>query len=110
MDRSMGNPDARQNRHLHMRCQQRGVSRGDLEALLDAADHLVPVGRGCMAMTLSRHAAAALQADGVAVAVLDRARRRAVVIDDDGAPVTVLVPSRRHGRRYRNGRTGPSWA
>jgi hypothetical protein len=110
MNQSMGNSATRQNRHLRTRCQQRGVTTQELHALLDAADHLVPVGRSCVAMTLSRHAAVALQAEGIPTACLERARRRAVVVDGDGTPITVLIPNGRHGRRYRHGQTGRSGA
>ena len=110
MNQGMDDPAPRQNRHLSTRCGQRGVTKRELHTLLDAADHLVPVGRSCVAMTLSRRAAEALQAEGIAAAGLERARRRTVIIDGDGTPITVLVPTRRHGRRYRRGQTGRSWA
>lgn len=109
MDQYADRTASLENHHLRTRCQQRGVPRRDLQALLDGADHLVPVGRNCVAMTLSRHGAAALQAEGTAVADLDRVRRRAVVVDGDGTPITLLIPSRRRGRPYRHGRIGRSW-
>ena len=90
-------------RHLRKRCQQRGVRKRELETLLDVADHLVPVGAGRMSVTLSRKAVVAQRAEGIAVADLERAAKRAVVIDPDGTPITVLVPSGRRGRCYRRG-------
>jgi hypothetical protein len=88
-------------RHLRKRCQQRGIRKLDFQALLDWADRVVAVGGGRVAITLTRRAAAALRAEGVAAGVLDRARRRAVIIDEDGDAVTVVVPSGRRGRHYR---------
>ncbi len=96
----------RENHHLRERCQQRGVLKHELHMLLDTADRLVPVGGGCVSMTLSRSTVAALRAEGVAAADLERARRRAVVIDVDGDPITVVIPSGRHGRCYRRGVAG----
>jgi hypothetical protein len=102
------------NHHLRTRCQQRGVIQRELQALLDAADRLVPVGSSCVSMTVSRSAIAALRAEGraegTAVAYLDRVGKRAAVTDVDGVPITVLIPSRRKGRRYRHGRIGRTWA
>ena len=110
MDQSVDNLIPNQSRHLRTRCQQRGVTNKELHAFLDAADRLVPVGRSCLALTLSRHATAAFQAEGIVVAGLERAQRRAVVIDGDGRPITIMVLTHRCGRRYRHGRTGRSWA
>jgi hypothetical protein len=110
MDRSVDKTVSWENTHLRTRCQQRGILKRDLQTLLDAADHFVPVGRGCLAITLSRRAAIALRSEGIAGADLDRAQRRAMVIDGDGSPITLLIPSGRQGRRYRHGRTGRSWA
>jgi hypothetical protein len=59
----------RENHHLRERCQQRGVLKRGLQMLLDTADRLVPVGRGCVSMTLSRSTIAALLAEGVAAAI-----------------------------------------
>jgi hypothetical protein len=88
-------------RHLHKRCQQRGVRKVDLQALLDWADQVVAVGGGRVAMTLTRGAAAALRAQGIAVSLVERARKRAVVMNADGDTITVVVPSGRRGRHYR---------
>jgi hypothetical protein len=88
-------------RHLRKRCQQRGVRKVDLEALLDGGDRVVAVGGGRVAITITRKRAAALRAEGLAAGVLDRARRRAVIVDEDGDAVTVVVPSGRRGRHYR---------
>ena len=102
------------NHHLRTRCQQWGVIQRELQALLDAADRLVPVGSSCVSVTVSRSAIAALRAEGraegTAVAYLDRVGKRAAVIGVDGVPITVLTPSRRKGRRYRHGRIGCTWA
>ena len=91
-------------RHLHNRCQQRGVRNLELQALLELADRVVSVGAGRMSMTLSRNALAALRMDGITGVDLDRVARRAVVCSEDGTPITVLIPSGRSGRRYRRGR------
>jgi hypothetical protein len=73
----------------------------DLELLFDEGDRDVPVGDGRVSITLTRRAAAALRAEGIAAAVLDRARRRAIIIDQNGNAITIVIPSRRRGRRYR---------
>jgi hypothetical protein len=96
-------PNLRGDFHLRLRCQQRGVPKRDLYMLLDAADRLVPVGGGRVSLTLSRVEAAALRAEGLAVADLERARRRALVVDADGHPITVITSFGRYGRRYRHG-------
>jgi hypothetical protein len=90
-------------RHLHKRCQQRGVRKVDLQALLDWADRVVAVGGGRVAITLTRRAAAALRAQGIAPSLVERARKRAVVMNADGDTITVVVPSGRRGRHYRRG-------
>jgi uncharacterized protein len=79
------------------------VRKHDLETLLDGADRVVAVGAGRISITLTRRAVAALRAEGVAVGVLERARRRAVVIDENGETITVVIPSGRRGRHYRRG-------
>ena len=71
--------------------------------ILDAADRLVPLGGGRASVTLSHAAVTGLRAEGVVIADLERARRRAVVIDADGYPITVVIPFGRRGRSYRRG-------
>lgn len=99
----------RRTRHSQVRCRQRGVSEQELCILLDHCDHLVSVGRGCTAMTMSHRVASELHAEGAPGAYVERARRRAAIIAPDGALMTVLVAVGRRGRRYRRGRTGRSW-
>jgi len=88
-------------RHLQKRCQPRGVRKVDLQALLDWADRVVAVGGGRVAITLTRRAAAALRAQGIAASLVERARKRAVVMNANGDTITVVVPSGRRGRHYR---------
>jgi hypothetical protein len=113
MHQSLDETPSCQNRHLRTRCQQRGVLARELQVLLEEADCLAAVGGSCVSMTLTRSAVATLRAEGraegTAVAYLDRVGKRAVVIGGDGTAITVLIPSRRKGRRYRHGRTGRSW-
>src|SRR5947209_16383255 len=101
--RDMERANGRTFRHLHKRCQQRGVRKVDLQALLDWADRVVAVGGGRVAMTLTRRRAAALRAQGFAAGLVERMRKRAVVIDENGDAMTVVVPSGRRGRHYRRG-------
>ena len=91
----------RMNRHVRERCQQRGVRKHDLDLLFEEGDRDAPVGDGRVSITLTRKAAAALRAEGIASAVLDRTRRRAIIIDQNGNAITIVVPSHRRGRCYR---------
>jgi hypothetical protein len=88
-------------RHLRRRCQQRGVRKIDLQALIDLADRVVPVGGGRVAITLTPRAAAMLRTEGVAASLLDRVSRLAAVVGENGDLITVVVPSGRRGRHYR---------
>ena len=89
--------------HLRDRCRQRGVAIRELLTLFEEADRLVPVGGGCVSLTVSRRAAASLLAEGIDIAVVERVCRRAIVAAPNGAPMTILVPQGRRGRRYRRG-------
>ncbi len=88
-------------RHLRKRCQQRGVSKIELRALLDWADRVVPVGGGRWAITLTPWAANLLLAQEIAPGLIERARKRALVINADGDVITVVIPTGRRGRHYR---------
>ena len=95
--------------HGRARARHRGTTPRMVATLAALADQAVPVGRGCVSVTLSRGAAEEAQAEGCPPALLDRLRRRAMVIADNGDLVTLLIPHRRRGRRYRRaaGRTRP---
>jgi hypothetical protein len=88
--------------HARTRCQQRGVTRPALALFLDEADHVVPVGSGCVVLTMSRGKRQFLQQRGVGASELDRAVRRAVVVGADGVVISVLNPDGPSGRRYRH--------
>ena len=88
--------------HARTRCQQRGILRPALELLTDEADHLVPGGSGCMALTLSRAQRRLLRRRGIGASEIDRAARRAIVVGADGGIITVLYPNGSRGRRYRH--------
>jgi hypothetical protein len=94
------------DRHLLTRCQQRGIPKRHLETLLKTADRIVPVGRGCASLTLTRSGVDAMRAEGVDCSSLDQIARRAIIIDAVGTPITILIPSGKHRRRYRRGLAG----
>ncbi|MCG7354509.1 hypothetical protein ACX4M5_10640 [Roseomonas mucosa] len=87
--------------HGRARARHRGTTQSMMAALAALADLDVPVGGGCVSVTLSRTAAEEAQAEGCPPALLDRLRRRAMVVADNGDLVTLLIPHRRRGRRYR---------
>lgn len=71
-------------------------------AAFDAlADCEVPVGAGCVSVTLTKAAAEEARADGYPPALIDHLRRRAMVVAGNGDLVTLLFPHGRRGRRYR---------
>ncbi len=88
--------------HARTRCQQRGITRPALELLMDEADHFVPVGSGCVALTLSRAKRRTLRQRGIGATDIDRAARQAIVVGADGGVITVLYPDGSRGRRYRH--------
>jgi hypothetical protein len=87
--------------HGRTRARQRGMTLRMMAAMAALADHAVPVGGGCVSLTLSRAAAEEARAEGFAPALLDHLRRRAMVVADNGELVTLLIPDRQRGRRYR---------
>ncbi len=93
--------------HGRVRARHRGTTHNMMATLAALADHGVPVGGGCISVTLSRAAAEEALAEGYPPALLDRLCRRAMVVADNGDLVTLLIPHRRRGRRYRraDGRT-----
>lgn len=88
--------------HGAMRCQQRGVQRVALWALLDVADCWTPARNGCMKLSLSRREAVKLRKDGYPPARLDRLSRLTVIMSPDDTVITVLnTPPRRSRRTSR---------
>jgi hypothetical protein len=91
--------------HAKLRMRQRGVKLEILRTLMSLSDRAVCVGRGCVALTISRDGLAELKADGVPPAILDAVRRNTVVVGDDGSVLTVAKHfDGRKGRSYRRGR------
>ena len=88
--------------HARIRCQQRGITRSALDLLMDEADNVVPIGSGCLALTLSREKRRTLRQRGMGAGEIDRAARQAIVIGADGGVITVLYPDGSRGRRYRH--------
>ena len=84
--------------HAERRLQQRGMRPVWIDLLLRYADLDVPVGDGCVALSLSRHALTRLKAEhGPSLA--DRIRHVVLVVAGD-AIVTVL---------HANGSTSRYW-
>ena len=89
--------------HATRRLRQRGIGREQLIAFYNTCDRERPVGRGCIAMTLSKRAQSELLADGWPPAEVDSIRRMAIVEAPDGIVVTVC---KQHGKRSRMLRRG----
>jgi hypothetical protein len=84
--------------HAQRRCQQRGIGKQRLLALLEHADVDRPVGSNCRLVRVSCRAAKFIRGfDGLA--------RLSAIIDDTTGKVRTVLPvmSGRRGRRYRNG-------
>jgi hypothetical protein len=92
--------------HARARARQRGTSHAVFGVMLEAADQVVPIGGACVALGLSRRAAAEARAEGVDVGLIERARRRALVVGENGTIVTVLVKRGARGRRYSRRHAG----
>ena len=86
--------------HARARLRQRGMTEFWLNALLLHADRSVPVGDGCIALSVSRHALDEAQAEGASPADMDKLRRRVAVLDGRGRVVTVFPRQGRRARRY----------
>lgn len=86
--------------HGRMRARQRGTRDFMIDTLAAMADQAIPIGRGCMAVGLSRTAAEEARAEGVCPEILHQLRRRAIVVASDGTIVTLVVKQRGRGRHY----------
>jgi hypothetical protein len=86
--------------HGRRRARDRGMPYRSLYALLTAADRLVPVGGGCVALSASAAALMEARADGLPPSITDRLRNRVLVLDGEGQVVTALVRQGPRGRRY----------
>jgi hypothetical protein len=87
--------------HAKRRTQQRGVRDADLVLLLFGADREAPVGKGCIALSISRNCRRELLAEGYAPSIVDRAARITAVECSGGEIVTVLRLRGHRGKRYR---------
>src|SRR5262245_8927735 len=87
--------------HARRRTRQRGIRDVDVLLLLFGADREVPVGAGCVAISISHKRREELVAEGYPPGVIDRAARISAVESAYGEIVTVLRPHRLRGRRYR---------
>ncbi|WP_146255402.1 hypothetical protein [Azospirillum sp. TSA6c] len=103
MDRSQDTQQTERylSAHGRTRTQHRGTTLRIMAAFDALADHDVPVGGGCVAITLTKAAAEEAQAEGCPPALIDSLRRRAMIVADNGDLVTLLIPYGRRGRRYR---------
>lgn len=87
--------------HAESRLRQRGMSPDVARLVVENHDIAVPVGRGCVALSLSRAALPGLLADGLPPGLADKARRVAVVVEDaTGLVVTVMHLHGDAARRY----------
>jgi hypothetical protein len=93
---------AQLSHHASVRANQRGVPHALMDALIAHADLEVPVGKGCVALSLSRRRLDDRELREKLGADLDRLGGLSVVCSDDsGEVVTVLHDWGRQGRRYR---------
>ena len=89
--------------HAARRLRQRGIGKKQLIAFYNTCDRERSVGRGCIAMTLSRRGQVELLADGWSPTEVGRIGRMAIVEAADGVVVTVC---KQHGKRSRMLRRG----
>jgi hypothetical protein len=98
-------PNLSLTRHASVRAQQRGVPHRVINALATWADVEIPVGGGCVALSLSRRQMSDRGLRASLGAELDRLAGVALVADETGAVVTVLHDcGGAGGRRYRRAR------
>lgn len=71
------------SRHAIERCQQRGITKGMLEALLDEADVDMPAGNNCRLQMISRRKARTVRLD-------PRIHDLRVVISDDSQKIVTV--------------------
>ena len=88
-------------RHAADRLQQRGLRHEAVHLALRYQDRTFSVGRGCVALSLSRRAEAEMVRDGVPAQSRDRVRNLILVVaDDTGAVITAFRADGRRARRY----------
>jgi hypothetical protein len=87
------------SQHATKRCQQRGINHAMLIALQEFGDRSIPVGRNCVALSLSRREARRLRKEGICPpAMLERLDRLILIV----APTGVLASAfDANARRYR---------
>jgi hypothetical protein len=85
--------------HPRTNCQRRGWKQLAWHSFNNYADCIAHVGRGAVALSVSREAALEMKADGFSSGDIERARRRAIV-EIDGAPMTVISGRQHRGRHY----------
>jgi hypothetical protein len=90
-------------RHGQARCLQRNRRPQDARLLRDYGRRERSVGGGATSVMLDKQGRAELLDAGVAPDLVQRLGRYAVVLGEGGEVITILVPSRHRGRRYRHG-------
>ena len=93
----------RLSQHAARRQRQRGIAKDQLGAFYYACDQEHPVGRGCIAMTLSKRGRAELLADGWSPSEVDAMKHVAAVEGPGGLIVTVCKQYGKRSRIYRRG-------
>ena len=89
--------------HASIRCQQRGVTVALLNLLQEVGDRSVPVGAGCVAVSLSRREARRLRKVGhLSPANLERLDGLTLIESSIGQVITVLHTCSRHYRKIWN--------
>lgn len=93
--------------HASMRMQQRGIRHQDVAAVFVHGDQTKAVGGSAVAISLTRHAAAELAADGhFPSGVAARLTKLTLIADEEkGTVITVLWRHGQNGRRYTRGTT-----
>lgn len=92
---------AKLTRHAGDRLRQRGIGR-EIVALIEAHhDIAIPVGRGCVSLTVSRRALQVLLAEGLPPRLAERLCSVAAVVEEaTGLVVTVMHLHGKSARRY----------
>lgn len=89
--------------HAARRQRQRGIGKDQFHAFYYTCDQERPVGRGCVAMTLSWRGRTALLAEGWSPSEVDAMKRVAAIEGPDGVIITVCKQYGKRSRVYRRG-------
>jgi hypothetical protein len=76
--------------HANLRCRQRGARPAAARAVLKFGDIEIAGYEGCRRLQLSHAAVDAMLDDGLSIAMIDAARKLALIVDESDRIVTVI--------------------